>query len=355
MMITRASLLIVFVAILVAFPAAYAQAPPEAWQIPRIECGGDSRCTSTTDAQGNLYVFKHSYPPLQEVLYVIRYGTRLIEEYDLLRDYPGRIGIRTYLVPLADDQIVVFSYDGDPSLALLNLQTETFVPLPTDVGRVMECDQNAALQLNPGVIFRLGNDGVVFCSLDEGSHYIHLARLTAESLVIERSINMGPLTHPGLRPWYFLAGGMNGKLYVAPTRDSLVASHIEPHYLDTDWQANSLLLRYDLASQTWNTLFIDMASERWKIQGAQVFTPFLSADTAGNMYFWYFYTAEVFDLVKYNAQGEKIWHLTEHDFGGQQIYHPLLVDENRYIVSLDVGSWMYIEVDDLTGAMSIPE
>jgi hypothetical protein len=345
-MATRVGRLFICLLFFMGMPVAKAQSPSLKWQIPYIECGQDCIRTQAVDEEGNLYIYVQRHElPRQVRLYLIPHGTSQILEYDLSELYSNRLGVRTYFVPLADGKVVVFNYDGQfPPLTLLSLQTQTVTPLDVGVQRIVECDRLSSLKFTPS-IYRVGDGRVLFCSITGGAYYIHTAHLDSGALIIDTSFNMGPDERPKPPSWRFMAGSMDGRIYFSPYPDNPVLKQVAPQYAQSDWLPDYLVLRYDPVTRCWGTIYIPTSSERWSIQGTDTFSPLIGVDSAGNLYFWNDLTKpggiSTSDFVKYSPYGEKIWHLTEGDFGGRA-FKPLLVGEDEFILDFGGGNLQYV-------------
>jgi hypothetical protein len=65
--------------------------------------------------------------------------------------------------------------------------------------------------------------------------------------------------------------------------------------------------------------------------------------------------AAISDLVKYDSQGRKIWHLTEADFDGRRFANPLLLGENQFILSFGNFDLRYEIQEEVTDSKLIDE
>lgn len=333
-----------------------AQDPVMEWHIPRIECGGDW-CDKryAVDAQKNLYVtvFRQQPAP-QMALYVFHFGTDQVDVYDLEPVYPRSFG-SLYPVPIGDNQVIMLhtqlNYGTDYPLTLFNLQTQTVTELYKGL-KFASCDYFAPLLGFTSGLYSVGGDKVVFCS-GLGDLYIRLAHLEGEYLVIEASLKIeGQVYGEGVPPppWRFMTGGMNGKIYIAPGSQDPILQQVAPQYSETYDLTDYLLLRYDPSTQLWDTIYIEASFERWNSMNIHSFSPLVGVDPNGNLYFL---NTEVSnteatnhplfttDFVKYNPQGEKVWHLTEADFGGRT-FHPILVGDDEFIFVFSEGDLEYM-------------
>jgi hypothetical protein len=313
------------------FPLPVAAQPPDGWLIPQIECSENCTRQDRVDEAGNLYFYVRRYDPPSQILYVIRRNSNVATGYDIASIYRGR-GIRPDYVPFADGKLVLAEYQVPDPVTLIDLRTGQAstldVPFP-----VIPCNQDMMLYLGPH-LFRVGENGVLFCSYHDDSAYLELTRFENDTLHWEASLAMGPnlgLEGDSRMPWRVLAGGQDGKIYAVFDPDAAILSQVAPQYAHYDW-SDYLVGRFDPVTQSWETIFIEVSAERCNEMVTYTSSLLVGVDAAGNLYFENRCGQTVTDFVKYDSQGWKVWHLTEADFGGRA-FVPLLVSENQFILS----------------------
>jgi hypothetical protein len=343
----RIGLLVLGVCLFVPRPVA-AQSPSGEWQIPQIECGAGCMTKLNVDGEGNLYFYVNRSQPEQEAkLYVIRRGTNQAEEHDLRRIYDRHLGF-AHFAPLTPQQVVVLDEAlPDPPLTLLDLESDTFTPLRVDVpGIIRGCNTLSSLTGDDS-IFRVGLDRVLFCSRDQSISYIHLAHVVGDQLLIDQTLEMmgGGFAESRYRtPWLYLTSSLDGKVYLVPMPGTSLVDQFASQYADDYDGTDYIVLGYDLGSSTWSSLLIQNRLERWREgEDTSSIAPFVGVDENGNLYFWHNSLVDGSvshtDFIKYDPQGQPLWHLTEQDFGGR-IFRPFLVGEDQFILRFGRGEYV---------------
>jgi len=347
-MVKRSSILVVCLLLLVISAPIKAQSPTNDWQIPHITCNFEN-CVrqNRVDEAGNLYVYVERFEPVrQEVVYVIERNSSQVTEYDLAGIHSTR-GVLRDFVPFANGKLLIVEYQVPNPITLVDLHTRQATSL--DVDFVPWPCHDSIARIKDVRIQRVGQDGVLFCSSGRDGRTLVLTRLQNDTFSVEDTLAMG-FSHrieSGIVPlWRTLADGLDGKIYIVPFPGAPILSQVTLEYEGYDW-SDYVVLRYDPATQQWDSVFIETSAERWNVgvSGADAASFYVGVDRAGNMYFSNSVvggTTETTDFIKYNPQGEKVWHLTEADFG-QRSFKPFVVDENQFI--LDFGMFGQSELE----------
>ncbi|HEX3054460.1 MAG TPA: hypothetical protein VHP83_27645 [Aggregatilineaceae bacterium] len=357
-MFPRTRILLFFcLLLLIPLPPATGQAQDSNdWQIPHIECGEECNTKSRLDEQGNLFIYvEQSLPAYHETLYFIQRGTNQLVEYDIQQLYPG-LNLRRDFIPYASQKLLIFDSESENPFVWLDLQTGQAILFDLDItGYVEECNISSFVTLAPS-FYRIGDSGILFCSrTDDATSYIHLAHIQDGTLVIENTFDMGIAAHPEalyLPPWRSIATSLDGKIYVVAYPRNQILDQIAPQYGHAyDAGTYYVILRYSQTTQAWDAIVIDASAERWNLEGTDTFSPFVGADESGNLYFFNRLITpddRHADFVKYNPQGEVVWHLTEADFGNQVFHDVLLLGENQFILDFGADDLEYVVQEEST-------
>ncbi len=347
-MFMRVLLLLTGLLLLIAAPTVRGQSS-ENWQIPEIRCDAEN-CIwlERADDAGNLYVYTAYYQgSWQETVYVVQRNSNQAVEYKLSDFYPRRGPTRDF-VPFSNGEVVIVDYQVPNPVAVVNLQTQQVTSVNFDFP-VVQCVNRIAEGLGPNVQ-RVGQNKVLFCSYGDDGRHLVLVRYENNTFHVENTVSMGfpNSTESGSGPmWRTLVGGLDGRIYVVSLPGTPVMNQLAPDYASSD-MSDYVVLRYDPATQQWDTVFIEASDERWRQSEVAGTLIYMSVDTAGNLYFANSGGTKlqpITDFVKYDAQGHKVWHLTEADFDGRA-FRPLLIDEDRFIFNFGDGKLQYVNLKD---------
>ncbi|HEX3054461.1 MAG TPA: hypothetical protein VHP83_27650 [Aggregatilineaceae bacterium] len=234
-MFSRMSALLFFcLLLLILLPTATGQAQDSNdWQIPHIECGEGCTPKYKLDEQGNLYIYmEYSRPSYQGILYVVPRGTTQFVEYNIQQLYPIT-GFGRDFIPFANQTLLIFDYQAQNPFVLLDLQTEQAVPLIFNISGQVELCNISSIATNDPSFYRIGENGILFCSRTNNTSYIHLAHIQDDTLAIENTFDMGTAAKAEgqyLPPWRSIATSLNGNIYAVVQTRNQILHQIAPEY-----------------------------------------------------------------------------------------------------------------------------
>lgn len=346
---------------------ARAQAGEDIWRIPDIACGRDCYLNARAGADGRLYIHNRDVNASIEIMYVIEPEGEQPLVYDLKQIYRFRSTARDFL-PISPEAVIFFDYqvrDVTP-LTLVDLNSQQTTPLFLGVeGHFLTPCDPSWMYRDTHMLYRVGADQILLCSNYERSSFVHRAHLSADALVVDETVQVGdaipmPSSTP---PWFQMTGGADGKFYLfRPSNDEVIQRNLlaAPPALNA-WEARILRYNPNATGQRWDYLVTGPYSQR--VSQLQIAPDrsvadrhIIGVDESGNIYVSYLIVygeAEeehsASDLVKYDPEGNELWHISEQDFGGDQFFAPVMIDANTFIFYFpdrEIDHWESVILND---------
>jgi hypothetical protein len=289
------------------------QASPSHQTIPNC----DSTCPSAKRLGEDNHIFIYRQFPSPTV-YEVNPDTNTITETSIASYFTGLSSWGDFAA-LGDNRIL-FAEDLISSVGfkLVDMQAQqVFTPSLNLSGTLSPCGRISGIGYTaPGYIFRYDANRVLLCTRDTNNRdaYFNLVRVENNNLVFEQRFRVGRYGEAAAHPtsWFTLLSGLDGMVYVVEGDFTIPIDH------------NVFTVRsYNPSTQVWSSKIVDIPISRPELITGYRFreVELVGVDPLGNMYFLEHIRGSSTEiiasrLIKFDTNSQKLWELTEADFGG---------------------------------------
>lgn len=286
------------------------------------------------------HIFTYRQNP-EAIIYNINTATSEVVEFQI-DSYFARLQAKIDFAVIDNNRII---FVGDQltniELHLIDLQLQQSVILTHNIPSTLApCGSIPGFGVfSTRYVFRYDDNHVLLCTIDtDRLAYANIVRIENDNLVYEERFQIGGYGDVVAYPpsWFSVLQGLNGQFYVVPTSNNSILNNVSPSSIGSIDSDTFAIMAYEPIGGIWSATIVDIPPSRPAlVANSRVReVELIGVDQIGNNYFVErirdnSYTIIASSVMKFTPAGQKLWEMTESDFGNVVFDTVIIIGDNH--------------------------